>query len=276
VTAGQLYLMYAVLTVAAAGLYMIMPTMISGAQRIRRAGLIVALGGVVGALILATRWIDPAFDGRFFFFIFAGLALAAAARVISHPNPVYCALYFILVVLAVTGLCILASAEFLGIALVIVYAGAILVTYVFVIMLAQQQGVSLYDRAAREPLAAVVLGFVLVAAVTRGMIGTDPIASNLLAQKKPTVARTVAETPAVETAPAAALVESNTRGVGRELMTTYVVAVEVAGVLLLVAMVGAIAIAQKRLDPASLTPFEKQERERDENLHEPGRKALPF
>lgn len=275
-TAGQLYLMYAVLTVAAAGLYMIMPTMISGAQRIRRAGLIVALGGVVGALILATRWIDPAFDGRFFFFIFAGLALAAAARVISHPNPVYCALYFILVVLAVTGLCILASAEFLGIALVIVYAGAILVTYVFVIMLAQQQGVSLYDRAAREPLAAVVLGFVLVAAVTRGMIGTDPIASNLLAQKKPTVARTVAETPAVETAPAAALVESNTRGVGRELMTTYVVAVEVAGVLLLVAMVGAIAIAQKRLDPASLTPFEKQERERDENLHEPGRKALPF
>ena len=56
----------------------------------------------------------------------------------GHPRPVYSAVYFVLVVLATTGLCVLAAAEFLAAALVIVYGGAIMVTYIFVIMLAQQ------------------------------------------------------------------------------------------------------------------------------------------
>src|SRR5690606_206086 len=73
-----------------------------------------------------------------FFWIFAGVAVLAALRVITHTRPVYSALYFVLSVLSTAGLFVLLWAEFLGVALVIVYAGAILVIYVFVIMLATQ------------------------------------------------------------------------------------------------------------------------------------------
>ncbi len=59
-------------------------------------------------------------------------------RVVTHPAPVYSALYFILTVFASAGLFVLLSAGFMAAALVLIYAGAILITYVFVIMLASQ------------------------------------------------------------------------------------------------------------------------------------------
>src|SRR5947207_1273185 len=71
-----------------------------------------------------------------FFWLFSAIAIAGAVRVVTHPRPVYSALYFVLVVMASAGLFILLWAEFMAAALVIIYAGAILVTYVFVIMLA--------------------------------------------------------------------------------------------------------------------------------------------
>ncbi len=81
-----------------------------------------------------------------FFVIFSVIAVAAAVRMITHSKPVYSALYFILVVLSSAGLFLLLQAEFMAFALVIVYAGAILVTYVFVLMLAQQA-----ERRKRRP-----------------------------------------------------------------------------------------------------------------------------
>jgi len=110
---------------------------------------------------------------NFNFYLFAIIALGSALRVISHPRPVYAALYFILTILASAGMYVLLSAEFLAFALVIVYAGAILITYLFVIMLAtetptadQVEALSEYDRYSREPAMAVVLGFILVAGLT--------------------------------------------------------------------------------------------------------------
>ena len=61
-----------------------------------------------------------------------------AIRVVTHPKPVYSALYFVLTVFASAGLFVLLWAEFMAAALVLIYAGAILVTYVFVIMLAAE------------------------------------------------------------------------------------------------------------------------------------------
>jgi hypothetical protein len=68
----------------------------------------------------------------------------------------------------------------------------------------------------------------------------------------------------------------NVRAIGEELMTTYVIALEVAGILLLVAMVGAIAIAQKRIEPAALTPEEAREQAVHQDLHQVGRRAAPY
>jgi NADH-quinone oxidoreductase subunit J len=128
-------------------------------------GAVFGLAAVAAFIILAATRIVAPDSGAVYFYVFATIAILAAARVITHPKPVYCAIYFVLVVVAVAALLVLQQAEFLAVALIIIYAGAILVTYLFVIMLAQQGGAPTYDRRSREPFRAVLAGFVLMAAV---------------------------------------------------------------------------------------------------------------
>src|SRR5665213_1496526 len=134
------------------------------------------IGGtmVVAALLIFVAILlrNAAAGMNAYFWIFSFIALASAVRVITHPRPVYSALYFVLTVFASAGLFILLEAEFMAAALVLIYAGAILVTYVFVIMLASQassetsptpaQKLAEYDNVSREPLAAVAIGFALM------------------------------------------------------------------------------------------------------------------
>lgn len=138
-------------------------------------GSIIAAAGL-GLLFLGLGISHPDQLPNFHFYLFALIALGAALRVISHPRPIYAALYFVLTILASCGLYLLLSAEFLAFALVIVYAGAILITYLFVIMLATEgptaeavEAMSEYDRVSREPVIATVAGFVLLAALTTAM-----------------------------------------------------------------------------------------------------------
>jgi NADH-quinone oxidoreductase subunit J len=100
-----------------------------------------------------------------FFMIFAAVAVCSAAAMIIQHNPVYSALYFALVVLSVCGLFLLKSASFLAAATIIVYAGAIIVTFLFVIMLAQQTGLADYDRRSREAALSCIAGFILLGAL---------------------------------------------------------------------------------------------------------------
>lgn len=141
----------------------------------RRGRTPAALGAVVagvaaGAVLLALTLKNPAHAPNIYFYLFAAVALGSALRVITHPKPVYAALYFILTIIASAGLYLLLAAEFVSFALIIVYAGAILITYLFVIMLASQsptedqdRGEAEYDTTAREPVAASVVGFMLLA-----------------------------------------------------------------------------------------------------------------
>jgi NADH-quinone oxidoreductase subunit J len=101
----------------------------------------------------------------FLFYLFAFFAVAAGACMIVQSNPAYAALYFALVILSTCGLFLLQSAPFLAAATIIVYAGAIIVTFLFVIMLSQQAGMADYDRLAREPVLAVAAGFLLLGAL---------------------------------------------------------------------------------------------------------------
>jgi len=134
-------------------------------------------GGLIGAATLGLffAWVARKAGGEHpsvYFYVFTFIAVAAAVRVISHPRPVYAALYFVLVVLATCGMLVMLEAEFMAFALVIIYAGAILVTYMFVIMLATEPGRTgdpqtspEYDREARSPMFAVLMGFTLLALV---------------------------------------------------------------------------------------------------------------
>lgn len=288
-TETALYILYGLLAAGAAGLYLCLPSERPGGRRLKSAGAILAAAAVAGIAFYWTRWIDPAFQGETFFVAFAVLALIAAVCVVTHPRPVYSALFFVLVVLSVTGLAILALAEFLAAALVIIYGGAILVTYIFVIMLAQQSGAAGYDLRAREPLAAVVLGFAFAAAATQALVARDPLAAqatrphpyfmHAISEERPVVRTAVDGAPLPGSVPVGAdqiSAASNVRQVGLVLFTNYVIAVQVAGVLLLVAMVGGIAIARKRIEPEALTPEERRQSQVEEDLHRRGREAAPF
>lgn len=227
---GGAAIVYLLFAIGAVGVYLALPG--RGGRSARIAGLLFGLAAMVGFLILAAGGLLAEEAPGITFCTLAAVALFGAGKVVTHPKPVYSALYFVLVVLAVAGLMFVQAAEFLGIALVIVYAGAILVTYVFVIMLAQQTGASAVDTRAREPLMAVLMGFATMAAVA-GQAASQPLRPDAAAPRTQETAQ--------------ALNASNTAQVGFTLLSQYVVALEIAGVLLLVAMVGAIAMAKKRI-----------------------------
>lgn len=281
-TGAELYGLYAILAVLAGGVYLAMPTERSMGRRLFWAGLVVIAAGLAGTGVFLARWIGAGEEGRVFFIIFALLAIAAAVRVVTHRRPVYSAVYLVLVVLAVTGLCVLGAAEFLAAALVIVYGGAILVTYIFVIMLAQQEGESYYDVQAHEPFAAVVMGFALVAAAMQAMLASDPIALHAMQARKHAASVTMVPNGTVRNTELSPVAPSgdgkqvgNVRQVGATLAREYMIAVQAAGILMLVAMVGAIAIARKKIEPSERTPHEQAQME--EVRREPvGRFVEPF
>jgi NADH:ubiquinone oxidoreductase subunit 6 (subunit J) len=101
----------------------------------------------------------------FLFYVFSGVAIVAGGLMVTQRQPARAALSFALVVLSTCGLFLLRAAPFLMAATVIIYAGAIIVTFLFVLMLAQQSGFSDADHRSREPFLASLAGFVLLAAL---------------------------------------------------------------------------------------------------------------
>lgn len=257
------YLLYAVFALGGVGVYLALP---KGDQTKLLAGSVMGVLSLVALLIvLIVRGLAPAAHGAYFV-LFSTVAIAAAFRVITHPKPVYCVVYFVLVALAVAAMLVVQQAEFLAVGVVLVYAGAIIVTYVFVIMLAQQEGTATYDVHAREPFAAVLAGFVLMAAIA-AQAGDLPAPRSV---KGPTVAL-AADRPAdvhtAETSPAH--VPSNTRSMGWQLAGRYAVVLQVAGVLLLVSMVGAVALSRKTM-PSDVVQYPRRP------LGQAGREAEPY
>ena len=133
-------LLILVLCVAAGlGTVMLLPGRRREASVRRLGGLVVLAAFLILAALLVRYAAAHSPSGvHYYFWIFSVIALFGAVRVVTHPRPVYSALYFVLTVFASAGLFVLLWAEFMAAALVLIYAGAILITYVFVIMLAAQ------------------------------------------------------------------------------------------------------------------------------------------
>lgn len=169
-------ILYTGLALGAVGVAIAMPRKGVNPQVI---GAMVA-GIAIGAIVLSLAIVGLRTDGataNLFFYIFAAIGLGAALRVVTHQRPVYAALYFILTIISSAGLFLLLAAEFMTFAIVIIYAGAILITYLFVIMLATQapteeavEAISEYDAQSREPILSTIVGFALLAALI-GMMG---------------------------------------------------------------------------------------------------------
>jgi NADH-quinone oxidoreductase subunit J len=122
-----------------------------------------ALGAL--ALVLAGTFLIgvPFFTPESILFsLFSSVAIISGVLLVTQHNPARAALAFTLVVLCTCGLFLLLAAPFLMAATIIVYAGAIIVTFLFVIMLAAQSGLSDADDRSREPLLATLAGFLLL------------------------------------------------------------------------------------------------------------------
>ena len=167
-----------------------------------------------------------------------------------------------MVLISSAGVFVVAAAEFMAFAMLIIYAGAILVTYVFVLMLASQsaddddpRSSPLYDRASHEPTWAVAAGFVLLASLLSVMF--EPITAS---QPGPSDAELIAEVlperrsrVLAERLPDKALPGvttdrlSNTERVGLDLFMGHPLAIELAGAVLLVSLIGSVQIARTRV-----------------------------
>jgi NADH:ubiquinone oxidoreductase subunit 6 (subunit J) len=143
------------------GIYLLLPR--PSRPRSLWGGLAGALALVLGGATLIHS--ETAFPETVLFYAFSGMAIVSGALMLAQSNPVHAALSFALVVLSTCGLFLLLAAPFLMAATIIVYAGAIVVTFLFVIMLAQQTGLSGADLRSREPFLACLAGFVLVGAL---------------------------------------------------------------------------------------------------------------
>jgi NADH:ubiquinone oxidoreductase subunit 6 (subunit J) len=104
------------------------------------------------------------------FIALAATTLIAAAATVTFRSPVYCALWFALSLLGTAGLFMMQGAQFLGVATIVVYAGAILVTFLFVLMLAQPEGHAYYDRVSWEGMFAATAGAVIVGFLTMTVV----------------------------------------------------------------------------------------------------------
>ncbi len=98
------------------------------------------------------------------------MAIVSAVCTVTFRSPVYCALWFALSLLGTAGIFMVQGAQFLGVATVVVYAGAILVTFLFVLMLAQPGGDAYYDRVSWEGMLAATTGAVIVGVLTMTIV----------------------------------------------------------------------------------------------------------
>jgi NADH:ubiquinone oxidoreductase subunit 6 (subunit J) len=123
------------------------------------------LAGAIAIVLAGANWFRPLglTPETVLFYAFSALAVVSGSLLVTQQNPARAALSFTLVILSTCGLFLLLAAPFLMAATIIVYAGAIIVTFLFVIMLAQQQGYSDADARSREPALAVLTGFLLLA-----------------------------------------------------------------------------------------------------------------
>ena len=167
---------------------------------------------------------------EFFFFLFAAMAILSAIFMVTQANPVASVVYLVVTFFALSGLFVILDAHFIAAVQVIVYAGAIMVLFLFVIMLLNLgSGVPADIRRGLARVLAGSVALALMVVLTRlvlGDPGTEALAPSALAS--------VLEA------------KGAVRALAEPLFNRYLVAFEVTSVLLLVAVIGAVVLARRR------------------------------
>ncbi|MBU3566682.1 NADH-quinone oxidoreductase subunit J [Polynucleobacter alcilacus] len=167
---------------------------------------------------------NPATLFAVFFYAFAGLLVISALRVVTARNPVHAALFLVLAFFCASGLWMLLKAEFLSLALILVYVGAVMVLFLFVVMMLDLDIENLRRDYKKFLPVAFLMGAVIVLELSivliRSFIGTSTPVQPMLEE----------------------VATNNTHALGMLIFVDYVYAFEVAGVILLVAIIAAVAL----------------------------------
>ena len=167
------------------------------------------------------------------FYVFAFFTVVSGALVISARNPVHSVLFLILAFFSSAGLFVLMGAEFLAMILVVVYVGAVAVLFLFVVMMLDINFVELRQGFLQYLPAGVMIGLVLLVELVVIVAGhaMAPEAGTTVAQPIPPVDKI-----------------SNTQALGELFYTHYIYLFQAAGLILLVAMIGAIVLTHRKRD----------------------------
>jgi len=169
----------------------------------------------------------------FAFYMFAVVAIASAVLVISARNPVHSVLFLILTFFNAAGLFVLMGAEFLAMILVVVYVGAVAVLFMFVVMMLDINFVEMRQGFLQYLPTGALIGLILLVELIMAVGGWSiaPEAMGLAGSPAPALDQI-----------------TNTHAIGQILYTKYVYLFQTAGMVLLVAMVGAIVLTHRRRD----------------------------
>jgi len=162
-----------------------------------------------------------------FFYLFAIVSVGSALMVVVSRNPVHSVLFLILTFVAAAGLFLLTGAEFLALILIVVYVGAVAILFLFVVMMLDLDFGRMKQGALKYAPIGAIIGLVLLAQLIIAVSGGyfEPAASTA----------TVLPIPPIETM-------SNIEAIGQVLYTRYILFFQMAGLVLFVAMVGAIVL----------------------------------
>ncbi|MET3601959.1 NADH-quinone oxidoreductase subunit J [Martelella mangrovi] len=188
-----------------------------------------------------------------FFYIFAFIAVASAFMVISARNPVHSVLFLIVVFVNAAALFILAGAEYLGLLLLVVYVGAVAVLFLFVVMMLDIDFTALRSGILRYAPIGALIGVALLAEliiVVGGTFISPEIAANTAMPMAP-----LSESSSIQT-------------LGDVIYTHYAYFFQVAGLILLVAMIGAIVLTLKHRTDVKRQNIGKQVARTPETAHE--------
>jgi NADH-quinone oxidoreductase subunit J len=166
------------------------------------------------------------------FYLFASVAILAGVMVISARNPVHSVLYLILTFFNAAGLFVLMGAEFLAMILVVVYVGAVAVMFMFVVMMLDINFAELRQGFLRYAPIGALVGLILLVELLIILGGW-------------TLSPTARTTEAVAATPAITDV-TNTHALGNLIYTHYIYLFQIAGMILLIAMIGAIVLTHRR------------------------------
>jgi NADH-quinone oxidoreductase subunit J len=162
-----------------------------------------------------------------FFYLFAGVCIASAFMVIAAKNPVHSVLFLILAFVNASGLFVLMGAEFLAMILVVVYVGAVAVLFLFVVMMLDVDFAEFRQGSLQYLPIGALVGLIVLAELLLVVVGW-------------TIAPDMAQTITAPIPPIAST--TNTEALGQVLYTRYIYYFQASGVVLLVAMIGAIVL----------------------------------